>query len=269
MSKLEYIDALRRALTGLPPDMVAKTLAYYEQYFIDGLAVGHGEAEIANDLGDPKKIALTLRANTHVGTAERRLLPAGHQPAHRANLPHLLVSLVGLGIFNLFMVIPAMVYSALLAVLYVAALSAYVGGIAITASGLSGANELVLDGPLRHVIVQDDKMGLDHPMQTRVSIGENSIQIYQEAAQSEAHAGQSDEDGAPSQVIKRAEAFAGRGVHISSDPDGDSRGTQTSFGLAMVFGGICLFLLSLVVTKYTVIGIKRYIGMNFSLLRAS
>jgi hypothetical protein len=35
----------------------------------------------------------------------------------------------------------------------------------------------------------------------------------------------------------------------------------------MVLGGIALFLLSLVVTRYTVVGIKRYIQMNFSLLK--
>ena len=37
----------------------------------------------------------------------------------------------------------------------------------------------------------------------------------------------------------------------------------------MVLGGIVLFLLSLVVTKYTFIGIKRYVEMNFSLLKGS
>jgi uncharacterized membrane protein len=48
-----------------------------------------------------------------------------------------------------------------------------------------------------------------------------------------------------------------------------SRTTQTFFGLSMVMAGIILILLSLVVTKYTVKGVKRYIEMNFSLLRGS
>jgi hypothetical protein len=29
MGKLEYLDALKRAMLGLPPDVQAKTLAYY------------------------------------------------------------------------------------------------------------------------------------------------------------------------------------------------------------------------------------------------
>ena len=38
MGKLEYLDALKRAMLGLPPDVQAKTLAYYEQRFVDGIA---------------------------------------------------------------------------------------------------------------------------------------------------------------------------------------------------------------------------------------
>jgi len=49
--------------------------------------------------------------------------------------------------------------------------------------------------------------------------------------------------------------------------DPGSRATQTFFGLGMVLVGIILFLFSLVVTKYTLIGAKRYIEMNFSLLK--
>jgi hypothetical protein len=36
-----------------------------------------------------------------------------------------------------------------------------------------------------------------------------------------------------------------------------------------VLGGIALFLLSLVVTRYTFIGLKRYLQMNRSLLKGS
>jgi hypothetical protein len=37
----------------------------------------------------------------------------------------------------------------------------------------------------------------------------------------------------------------------------------------MVFGGIVLFLLSLVITKYTFIGLRRYVKMNLSLLKGA
>jgi hypothetical protein len=179
------------------------------------------------------------------------------------------VSGLGLAIFNLFMVVPAAVYASLLAAMYAAAFGFYIGGIAITASGLSGANELVLDGPLRHFVIRGKDMG---DAQTKVTIGDTGIRVFQEKAPDPlppAHAAD-DSDGEASQdVVKRAEEVAGGGIRISTDMDAGSRTTQTFFGLSMVVGAIILFLLSLVVTKYTFIGIKRYVQMNFSLLKGS
>jgi uncharacterized membrane protein len=264
MGKLEYLDALKRAMTGLAPEIQAKTLAYYEQRFVDGLAAGRSEPDISKDLDDPKKIAMTLRANAHLDAFQHKRNPA--------KLLRLLISVLGLAIFNLFMVVPAMVYAALLATMYACALAFYVAGIAITASGLSGANELVLDGPLRHFAIDDESFDAD--MQTKVSIGDTGIHVFQEklpehrARNQDGQAADAEPDNS-SRVIERAEAMAGRGIHISTDMDAGSRTTQTLFGLGMVLGGIVLFLLSLVVTKYTMVGIKRYIDMNFSLLRGS
>jgi uncharacterized membrane protein len=266
MGKLEYLDALKRAMTGLAPEVQARTLAYYEQRFIDGLATGRSEADISKDLDDPKKIAMTLRASSHLSAFE--------QKRHPFNLVRLVVSTLGLAIFNLFMVVPAAVYASLLAAMYACALGFYVAGIAITASGLSGANELVLAGPLRHFITSDDDAGAPDT-QTKITIGDTGVHVFQEKVpepppSATAHAYDEDaEVDATPPVIKRAEAVAGRGIRISTDMDAGSRTTQTFFGLTMVVGAIILFLLSLVVTKYTVIGVKRYIEMNFSLLKGN
>ncbi|MGK5045757.1 DUF1700 domain-containing protein [Janthinobacterium sp. GB4P2] len=256
MSKQDYLDALRRALAGLPPDLVAKTLDYYEQTFIEGAAAGRSEHEIADDLGEPKKIALTLRSSTHRQAFEHKKTPV--------NLLRLLVSLVGLTIFNLFMVVPAAVYAALLAALYAVGLSFYLAGIAITASGLSGANELVLDGPLRHVFVQDDEGG--ERRETRITIGDTGIEVDHLPGPVKAES-EPEAPGASSRMMERAEALAGGGIRISTDMDRDARTTQTVFGVGILLGGIAIFLLSLVVTRYTLIGIKRYIAMNVSLLK--
>jgi uncharacterized membrane protein len=278
MGKLEFLDALKRALAGLPPELQAKTLAYYEQRFVDGLAAGRVETDIARDLDDPKKIAMTLRANAHLSSFEQKRSPY--------NLVRLLVSALGLAVFNLFMVVPAIVYASLLATMYACALAFYVAGIAITASGLSGANELVLGGPLRHFMASHNDT-MEANAQTKVRIDDDGVHIFEEAipepapaedrndagsraraeAGSDADPADGDDDAAP--VIKRAEAMAGHGIRISTGMDAGSRTTQTLFGLAMVLGAIILFLLSLVVTKYTIVGIKRYIDMNFSLLKGS
>ena len=259
MGKLEYLEALKRAMLGLPPDVQAKTLAYYEQRFVDGVAAGRGEPDVARELDDPTKIAMTLRASAHLNAFTEKKNPA--------NVLRVAVSAVGLAIFNLFMIVPAMVYSALLFALYVCALTFYLAGIATTASGLAGANELVLDWPSRFVTIDDDGRG----RQMRIEIGSHGINVSQERPQiadplppAEAERSSRLER---SRAVRGAEALADSTVRISTEMDAESRTTQTLFGFGLVLGGIALFLLSLVVTRYTFIGLKRYLQMNRSLLK--
>ena len=260
MGKLDYLDALKRAMLGLAPELQAKTLAWYEQRFVDGMAAGRPEADIARELDDPKKVALTLRANTHMAAFAEQKNPA--------NLVRVLVSSVGLLIFNLFMLIPAAVFGALLASLYVGAFALYLGGIAVTASGLAGANELVLDAPLRHVI---DGVAVKGG-RTRVSIDETGIEVTEEKAPGAVPDAVPELDADASsgeRAVRRAERVVGNGLHISTDMDDESRATQTALGLSAVLGGIVLFLVSIVVTRYAALGVKRYLQMNMSLLRGS
>ncbi|HEY0490236.1 MAG TPA: DUF1700 domain-containing protein [Telluria sp.] len=267
MGKLEYLDALKRAMAGLPVEAQARTLAYYEQRFVDGVAAGLSEEEVAKGLDDPKKIAMTLRANTHMRAFEEKRNPA--------NFVRLMIAVLGLAIFNLFMVVPAIVYASLLATLYACSLALYLGGVAVTASGLAGASELVLDGPLRHFVIngRDDE---GEPGQAKVTIDATGIHVDDTykgepdaSVDVDVDVDVSEDANRSERVIRKAESVAEGGIKVSTDMDADSRTTQTAVGLAMVVGGIILFLLSLVVSRYTVIGIRRYIDMNLSLLRGS
>jgi uncharacterized membrane protein len=260
MGKTEFLDALKRALPGLPPATQAKTLAFYEQRFVDGAAQGRSEQEVARELDDPTRIAMTLRASAF----EAKLAAPARHPA---GMVRMLLSAIGLGVFNLFMVAPAAVVGALLLCVYIGALSCYISGIAITASGMAGANELVLRAPLRAFGVADTK-------RTRVEISERGIEVSQEKAPPDDDAAPGDGDpGEPGdsrttpRVVQGAEAVAGRGLHISTDLDDASRTTQAIIGLAMVLGGIGLFLLGIAASRYTVVAVKRYLRMNLSLLR--
>jgi uncharacterized membrane protein len=272
MGKLEYLDALKRAMTGLPPEIQAKTLAWYEQRFVDGITAGRSEDSIAEELDDPRKVAVTLRANAHLDAFNQK----PNDKKNPASALRTFVAGAGLLVFNLFMAIPAAVYASLVVAVYCAALGLYVSGIAITASGLAGANELVLDNPLHRVeILESGERGERHDMRredvrTRVSIGKHGINIYEDDAPDPGVAEEDpDEEAGSRAVIRRAEKVADAGVRITTDMDGESRTTQTFFGLVMVLGGILLFLLSLVITKYTFIGLKRYLKMNLSLLKGA
>jgi uncharacterized membrane protein len=272
MGKLEYLELLKRAMLGLPPDVQAKTLGYYEQRFVDGTNAGRSEQDVARELDDPKKIAMTLRANSYSAQfGAHSGAQSGAQPAPvlekrgPANTLRVLISGAGLAIFNLFMIIPAMVYSALLFALYVASLAFYLSGIAITASGLAGNSELLLDLPTR--FVQIDADDAEGKRQVRVQIDDTGVHVHEEGM-SPPTAGDDAAEGRRSSRLRRgAEVVAANSLHITTDMDADSRTTQTLFGFGLVLGGIALFLLSLVVTRYTAVGIKRYIQMNFSLLK--
>jgi uncharacterized membrane protein len=258
MGKDDYLDALRKALAGLPPETVARTLAYYEQRFIDGLTVGRSESEVAAELDEPRKIAMTLRANAHLSALEQRRKPF--------SLLRMAGSFTGLAIFNLFMVVPAAVFSALLLTIYLCSFGFYVSGIAITASGLAGANEIILAGPLHKLVGLSNQRDDEHEhTQTRISIGADGIHVDEESARPADNAGR--RPSRSERIFDSAEAMADGSVRIAIDPEGSSRGAQTTLGMGMVLGGIALFLLSLVVTKYTAIGLRRYVHMNYTLLR--
>jgi len=265
MGKLEYLDALKRAMLGLPPDVQARTLAYYEQRFVDGVAAGRGEPDVARELDDPTKVAMTLRASAHLNAFQEKKNPA--------SVLRVAVSAVGLAIFNLFMIVPAMVYSGLLFALYACALTFYLAGIATTASGLAGANELVLDWPGRFVTIDDD----GHGRHLRIEIGGHGINVTQDRPWAADPLPPADPDADAdrasrldrSRALRGAEALADSTVRISTEMDAESRTTQTLFGFGLVLGGIALFLLSLVITRYTFIGLKRYLQMNRSLLKGS
>jgi uncharacterized membrane protein len=156
-----------------------------------------------------------------------------------------------------------MVYSALLFALYVTALAFYLGGVAITASGLAGNGELLLDLPTRFVQIDDDDDNAKR--QLRVQIDDTGIHVHEEGAGP--RPGDDTDTHETSRLRRGAEVVAGNTLHVTTDMDADSRTTQTLFGFGLVLGGIALFLLSLVVTRYTFVGIKRYIQMNFSLLK--
>ncbi len=260
MNKQAYLDALHKALAGLPPETVARTMAEYEQRFIDGMVAGRGEQEIAAELGEPRKVAMALRANVHLDAYKQAKTPA--------SWARMAVSFIGLAVFNLFMVVPAMVFASLLTAVYACAFAFYISGVAITASGLAGTNELVLDGPFREFVHFGDD---DKGAQTRVSIGQTGIEVFQEHERGGQDDGDDDDDEgratASGRIIEKAERVANGSVRISTELDSESRVTQAAFGMGMVILGIMLCLLSLVVTKYTIAGIKRYIQMNFSLLR--
>jgi uncharacterized membrane protein len=76
MTKSEFLDTLYRRLAGLPPSEIDDVMADYAQHFADGLAAGRSEAEIAQALGDPVRLARELRAEVGLRRWEEERTPA-------------------------------------------------------------------------------------------------------------------------------------------------------------------------------------------------
>lgn len=61
MTKQEFLEGLRRSLTGgLPPSKVNEHVNYYSDYIDSQIRMGVTEAEIMDSLGEPRLIAKTL-----------------------------------------------------------------------------------------------------------------------------------------------------------------------------------------------------------------
>ncbi len=146
MNRFEYLDALRDALFGLPEATVAAIMADYERRFAERSSAGQSEEEIMASLGDPKKVAAEKRAAVQFNTfKEKKSL---------GNLVRLFFSLVGLMVFNLFMLVPGIVYMSLLFAAYVVSLVFYGSGILVTAASLADVSGMALHDPFQHEMVE-------------------------------------------------------------------------------------------------------------------
>jgi uncharacterized membrane protein len=64
MNRHSFLRTLHDGLAGLPEHEIDEILADYYAHFDEGLAAGRSEAEVAAALGDPRRLARELRAET-------------------------------------------------------------------------------------------------------------------------------------------------------------------------------------------------------------
>ena len=76
MTRQEFLDTLRRRLSGLPSSEIDELIADYATHFADGKAAGRTEEDIAAALGDPMRLARELRAEAGLRRWETARTPA-------------------------------------------------------------------------------------------------------------------------------------------------------------------------------------------------
>jgi uncharacterized membrane protein len=244
-NKTEYMNTLRQALQGLPAEIIEDCMWLYEAKFIDGMCAGRSEAEIAASLPSPALVA----AQKRVGMRSVRI---GRTASKVASL---LPAALGVLVFNFFMLIPVIMYSAMLFAAYLSSLALYLAGILITAASLSGTAQIKLDFPLPHppasslasVASADTAVKPD----VKIAISPAGIVVDDDRTGTVSLHGQVN----PLPLAFRVEIEN----HLTSE--------NAFQGLGLLAGGIVLFMLCLSMTGYSYRGLRNYFKWNLSMLR--
>jgi uncharacterized membrane protein len=128
MNREAFIARLREGLRGLPPQAIADVVADYEAHFADGAEAGRSEAEVAEALGDPGRLARELRAEAGLKRWEEERSPSGAASA--------IFAVLGLGAIDLLILLPVlMAIGGTLFALAMAAIGGLFAGGALFAAG--------------------------------------------------------------------------------------------------------------------------------------
>jgi uncharacterized membrane protein len=126
MDRVAFLTILDDGLAGLPKRELDDILADYMSYFDDAAASGRSEAEVAAALGDPRRLARELRAETGLR----------HWENHRSlrNSGAALLALGGLATVDIVLLLP---------LLFAAALVMLVMGLVVVVLGIVGIGLLL------------------------------------------------------------------------------------------------------------------------------
>ncbi|WP_338844642.1 DUF1700 domain-containing protein [Massilia sp. W12] len=217
MNQQAYLSKLKAALEGLPAQVIADALAQAEQNIVDAKAQGKSEEEAVAAQDDVRQVAARLRA--------QRNLKDFKQNANMYNFARVCASLVGLGFLNMMLIGPIIAYFAILFAGYAVAFALFVGGSALTASGITDL----------------EKIGLDAKTSKELQ-----VEIQRE--------------------MKHASADERKFISIAAG-EFSSRPVRIAVGLLVSLGSILMTLLMLFVTKYSLLGLRRYLIINWEILR--
>lgn len=305
MNKTEYMNTLKEALDGLPTDVVADTLSFYEQQFTEGLAAGLSEVSISEKLPKPRLVAAQKRADMQYKKLKTQMTPT--------TFLGVLLSFMMVMIFNFFMLIPTAMYAIFLFSAYIVSFIIYFFGIGIMATSLSGVSQMQFNFADMHAhrsshsfhehtsnrfhinIDQDEFKIIESNADTNPNIKthdvainidsqgvkiEKTIQIAPDAQLQENAA-----DKELSQVGENKNIFTKDELEdvftrqIEKDRETETvphivniknklQTKHSLFGFALLMLSIGLFILCLWMTKMTFVWFKKYLLWNLSLLRA-
>lgn len=131
MTRQGFIARLREGLRGLPPGAAEDIVADYEAHFADAMAAGRSEAEVAQALGDPGRLARELRVEAGLKRWEAERNPSAAAGA--------IFAVLGLATFDLLVLLPILIaIGGTLFGLVVASVAVFFAGCWVFVAGATG-----------------------------------------------------------------------------------------------------------------------------------
>jgi uncharacterized membrane protein len=238
MNKADYLFTLKNALAGLAPEVITDILNGYEMRFIEGASLGRSEQEIVQTLDLPQVVAARFLDHPYPSAGVKKTANTEKTPFITGTR---FFSFIGLSFFNLFLIIPSIVFCALLFASYVSSLGFMIGGSAYTAASLAQVDQVVLNQPKS----KQGSADASNNEQAIFDITSSGITINED------------------EVDTRHTS----GIHFGKR----NSPFQASawLGIGITLGGILLLLINLIVSKYSFIGVKRYLKLNYSILKGA
>lgn len=128
MTRDDFIKRLERGLAGMPADVIAEITRDYTDHFDAAAEDGRSEAEVAEALGDPGRIARELRLEAGIKRWEQGRSPSAAWGA--------IIAFMGLGAIDILILLPLLLPAiGVIFGLYAAMLGLFVGGGGIMIAG--------------------------------------------------------------------------------------------------------------------------------------
>ena len=128
MTRADFMVKLRGGLAGLPAATIEDVAADYETHFVDALAAGRSEQDVADALGNPGRLARELRAEAGLKKWEEQKNPSAAAAA--------VFAVLGLGAIDILVLLPiVMSVIGTLFALFISAFACLIAGAAVLAAG--------------------------------------------------------------------------------------------------------------------------------------
>ena len=262
MNKNDYLAALSRALADLPQDTTASVIADYAQRFDAAVASGQSEEEVARSMPNPGTVASTWWSTARGTSNQSRfdvaaytsiMPPLVRQTARPAgsSVARVVSTSIGLAFLNLFMLIPAIVYAAIMTAALVVTFAVFAGGILVASAGLAGVDSVLLGKPIVQLLSGDHRArSLDAIQAKKITIADGTLRV-------------DDVDGVGDS--------AARGSHSKLDfmigAGDDSRALRVFKGASATLASILALLLWLTIVRYSFTALRHYGRLNIAALR--